>query len=371
MEILKFMFRSKDIDLSKTQFVFINPETQQKIILQKMIHIAPNSFYQKINQEIDQQFQQAPDNTLVLFEEVKKQDENSQPILNDFLGKLTLMDDFDLKKAYVFIADLIGSSAQKNDELFTSDKIKQENVINSDMSQEDLSQTFIKDGLIEKAQAYYDFYKLKEIENYKLVNRFQFIKYFFEPKEIFDFEESKEKTQKNYLVKFILFFVKKFHLSEYLIKFILSKDKFIDHVMDNNNLNIDFKDVENNLTLTLTLTLPEIYKIKDKEERKKHYSVFIKNNSVDSYPKEYSKENEEFFKFLQTHILKKFLNIILYERNLTLIKNLEKYVLIKENEQVKYNTIYITYGAMHFSNKLPEKYNIFNKLTTLGFKQVK
>lgn len=370
MEIFKFMFKSKDVDLSKTQLVFVNSETQQKIILQKMIHVAPNSFYQKINQEIDQQFQQAPDNTLVLFEEVKKQDENSQPILNDLLGKLTLMDDFDLKKAYAFIADSIGISAQKNDELFTSDKIKQENVINSDISQEDLSQIFIKDGLIEKAQAYYDFHKLKEIENYKLVNRFPFIKYFFEPKEIFDFEESKENTQKHYLVKFILFFVKKFHLSEHLIKLILSRDKLIDHVMNNDNLN-DFKDVENNSTLISTLTLPEIYKIKDKKERKKHYSVFIKNNSVDSYPKEYSKENEEFFKHLQIHIFKKFLNIILYERNLTLIKNLEKYVSIKENEQVKYKTIYITYGAMHFSNKLPEKYNIFNKLTTLGFKQVK
>lgn len=363
MEIF-IMFKPKDIELSKTQIVFVNSETQQKIVLQKMIHIAPNSFYQKINQEIEQQFQQQPDNTLVLFEEVKKQKETSQSILNDLLEKLTLLDDFDLKNAYSFIANLLGISAQKNDELFTSNQIKQENVINSDMSQEDLSQIFIKDGLIEKAQTYYDFYKLKEVENYKLINRFPFIKHFFEPKEIFTFEEVKEKTQKHYLVKFILFFIKQFHLSEHLIKFILSKGKLINNIVNNDNFNIDFKDD------TSILTLPEIYKIKDKEERKKHYSVFIKNNPVDNYPKEYTKENEEFFKCLQIYILKQFLNIILYKRNLTLIENIEKYISVKENEQVKYKTIYITYGAMHFSNKLPEKYNIFNKLTTLGFKQV-
>lgn len=95
-----------------------HPETQQNVFIQGMIHVAPSSFFQTVNEHIKQFLQNYPEQSLVLLEFVKPASTNPEEIaalkakMSDLMSRLTRIEGFSLERLYALIAKVMNCETQ-------------------------------------------------------------------------------------------------------------------------------------------------------------------------------------------------------------------------------------------------------------------
>ena len=384
--------------------LFFNSEKNQTVTLQPMIHVNNHTFYKKVKSKINELLVLTNKNCEILFEEVKKEDEEDI-LVNKFLSNITLIDNIDLKECYGLIAKYLGLELQDNSILIQDDEtsaknqgyVPLSNAFNVDVKHKDMNKLLQENNLYDKSLKYHQYFEaqnklltllIEQIngskkENLYLLKDMNLLKeYIFnktilkslcKKQELKTFEDFKNYLEKSILMKLLFKIALKLKLGDKISNKILSngvnKDKksYLDKLLNEENEvkqnTSNLEEAEKLVNKILSIDLEKLNELKtsNKEEfnekLKEYFQDFIKL-------KTYKKDYEVFKKSL----LNEFFKIILYKRNKFLIEDLNYRLNVREN---KTNVnLFILYGALHFNDKIEEEYNVIKFLEKNGFKQI-
>ena len=146
--------------------LFFNSEKNQTVTLQPMIHVNNHTFYKKVKSKINELLVLTNKNCEILFEEVKKEDEEDI-LVNKFLSNITLIDNIDLKECYGLIAKYLGLELQDNSILIQDDEtsaknqgyVPLSNAFNVDVKHKDMNKLLQENNLYDKSLKYHQYFE--------------------------------------------------------------------------------------------------------------------------------------------------------------------------------------------------------------------
>lgn len=384
--------------------LFFNSEKNQTVTLQPMIHVNNHTFYKKVKSKINELLVLTNKNCEILFEEVKKEDEEDI-LVNKFLSNITLIDNIDLKECYGLIAKYLGLELQDNSILIQDDEtsaknqgyVPLSNAFNVDVKHKDMNKLLQENNLYDKSLKYHQYFEAQnklltllidhidgsKKENLYLLKDMNLLKeYIFnktilkslcKKQELKTFEDFKNYLEKSILMKLLFKIALKLKLGDKISNKILSngvnKDKksYLDKLLNEENEvkqnTSNLEEAEKLVNKILSIDLEKLNELKasNKEEfnekLKEYFQDFIK---LKTYKKDYE--------VLKKTLLNDFFKVILYKRNKFLIEDLNYRLNVREN---KTNVnLFILYGALHFNDKIEEEYNVIKFLEKNGFKQI-
>ena len=384
--------------------LFFNSEKNQTVTLQPMIHVNNHTFYKKVKSKINELLVLTNKNCEILFEEVKKEDEEDI-LVNKFLSNITLIDNIDLKECYGLIAKYLGLELQDNSILIQDDEtsaknqgyVPLSNAFNVDVKHKDMNKLLQENNLYDKSLKYHQYFEAQnklltllidhidggKKENLYLLKDINLLKeYIFnktilkslcKKQELKTFEDFKNYLEKSLLMKLLFKIALKLKLGDKISNKILSngvnKDKksYLDKLLNEENEvkqnTSNLEEAEKLVNKILSIDLEKLNELKasNKEEfnekLKEYFQDFIK---LKTYKKDYE--------VLKKTLLNDFFKVILYKRNKFLIEDLNYRLNVREN---KTNVnLFILYGALHFNDRIEEEYNVIKFLEKNGFKQI-
>ena len=384
--------------------LFFNSEKNQTVTLQPMIHVNNHTFYKKVKSKINELLVLTNKNCEILFEEVKKEDEEDI-LVNKFLSNIALIDNIDLKECYGLVAKYLGLELQDNSILIQDDEISAKNqgyvplsnAFNVDVKHKDMNKLLQENNLYDKSLKYHQYFEAQDKlltllidhidgskkENLYLLKDMNLLKeYIFnktilkslcKKQELKTFEDFKNYLEKSLLMKLLFKIALKLKLGDKISNKILSngvnKDKksYLDKLLNEENEvkqnTSNLEEAEKLVNKILSINLEKLNELKtsNKEEfnekLKEYFQDFIK---LKTYKKDYE--------VLKKVLLNEFFKIILYKRNKFLIEDLNYRLNVRENKTNA--NLFVLYGALHFNDKIEEEYNIIKFLEKNGFKQI-
>lgn len=385
--------------------LFFNSEKNQTVTLQPMIHVNNHTFYKKVKSKINELLVLTNKNCEILFEEVKKEDEEDI-LVNKFLSNITLIDNIDLKECYGLVAKYLGLELQDNSILIQDDEtsaknqgyVPLSNAFNVDVKHKDMNKLLQESNLYDKSLKYHQYFEaqnklltllIEQIndskkENLYLLKDMNLLKeYIFnktilkslcKKQELKTFEDFKNYLEKSILMKLLFKIALKLKLGDKISNKILSNgvnkedkksllDKLLDEKTEVQQNSVHLEEAEKLVNKILSLNLEKFNELKtsNKEEFNEKLKEYFQDfKKLKTYKKDYE--------VLKKVLLNEFFKIILYKRNKFLIEDLNYRLNVRENKTNA--NLFVLYGALHFNDKIEEEYNIIKFLEKNGFKQI-